>query len=323
MKWLSPSPFASLRRSSQLLGVAAMFIALCHSHGGSYGPQAFTFPNGTTSLGDGSTIASNDGVASVQNNSLRLTENGAGGTSSSYKLPNLDGSEAINSFCFGFDLRLSATGQPADGFTLNFGNFPSDNGGGESGFAMAGGLVIAWDTYNNSNDAPSIEIFANGISVGNFPRTLHLTVSSARRYPCTGMRTGSMFLRGTPICSNLPRPASLLHRGTASASRRGPAAPRKTLPWITLLVDGCTGYPDRNGRTCDQRIRGGKYDSYEDEDTDNPDWIEIYNGQRPRVNLEWMDADERGRQQDPVDFPVGHARSLPVHRGLRLRERTG
>src|SRR5688572_6186234 len=65
---------------------------------GSYGTQAFTFADGTTSLGDGSTIASSNGAASVQSNALRLTANGTGSTTSSFKLPDLDPAKLIQSF---------------------------------------------------------------------------------------------------------------------------------------------------------------------------------------------------------------------------------
>ena len=173
---------------------------------GTYGPQAFSFPNGTTNLGDGSTIASSDNVAAVVNNALRLTANGVGGSSASFKLPNLDSDKSVQSFDVTFKLRLFASGTPADGFSLNFGNLPADNGGGESGFAMAGGIVIAWDTYNNTNDAPSIEVFANGISVGNIPRTF-LFDGVYRSVTVHWDENGlDVIYGGEAICTDLPTP---------------------------------------------------------------------------------------------------------------------
>src|SRR4030095_10581733 len=142
------------------------FVPLCHLEAGTYGTQAFTFANGTTTLGDNTVIAANDGIASVQNNALRLTASGTGSTAASFKLPDLDPGKEVQSFDVIYKLRFFASVNRADGYSLNIGNLPSDNGGGEGGFAMQNGLVIAWDTYDNGGDAPSIEIFANGISVG-------------------------------------------------------------------------------------------------------------------------------------------------------------
>ena len=173
---------------------------------GNYGTQAFTFGNGTVSLGDGTVIASNDGIASVQNNALRLTANGTGGTAASLKLANLDPGKEVQSFDVTYRLRFFASGTPADGYSLNFGNLPSDNGGGESGFAMQGGLVIAWDTYNNGNDAPSIEVFANGVSVGNFPQTFSFDGNYRNviiHWDASGL---DLAFNGTAICTDLPTP---------------------------------------------------------------------------------------------------------------------
>ena len=57
-----------------------------------YGPQTFAVPDGTTNLGDGTTIAGNDGVASIQNGALQLTRAGTGDTSSSFRISPLGNS---------------------------------------------------------------------------------------------------------------------------------------------------------------------------------------------------------------------------------------
>ena len=74
-------------RSLVLLLAAALFStlsALAGSYPASGTAQAFTSPNGTTNLNDGTVIASNNGIASVQHNRLRLTLAGTGNTNSSF-----------------------------------------------------------------------------------------------------------------------------------------------------------------------------------------------------------------------------------------------
>src|SRR4051812_13439924 len=123
MHWLPLGSCRSLTRRTS--AVAALLLALTWSaHGGSYGPQTFTFANGTTALGDGSLIASSDGTASVQSNALRLTASGVGNTGASFKLPDLDPGKVVQSVDLAFKVRLFASGTPADGFTVNFGALP-------------------------------------------------------------------------------------------------------------------------------------------------------------------------------------------------------
>src|SRR6185295_7884277 len=63
-------------------------------------------------------------------------------------------------------------GLPGEGWSLNFGGIPEDNGTGEGGFApLPGGLTISFDTLDDGNDPPSIEVFIGGVSIANFPWT--------------------------------------------------------------------------------------------------------------------------------------------------------
>ena len=86
---------------------------------GSYGPEPFTsYPAGTTSLGDGTTIASNNNIAEVSgsgNRYLRMTRNNTGNTSSSFKFPDLDAGKEIEAFTITFDLLIGGSGTFADG----------------------------------------------------------------------------------------------------------------------------------------------------------------------------------------------------------------
>jgi len=95
----------------------------------------------------------------------------------------------------------------ADGWALNVGPIPDGNGDGEGGYVMANGLVIAFDTFNNGNDAPSIEVFANGISVGNFPQSFQFSSTSYRplvyHWDLNGL---DLSYNSVTICTNLPTP---------------------------------------------------------------------------------------------------------------------
>ena len=96
-----------------------------------------------------------------------------GGNSASWKMPDLDAGKEIQAFDATFaagTYRSAAAAVPGAGWSLNFGAVPTGNGSGEGGFVMPNGLVIAWDVFNNGGtDNPSIEVFSNGVSVGNFP----------------------------------------------------------------------------------------------------------------------------------------------------------
>src|SRR4051812_10185927 len=89
------------------LNLVFLLALISSASAGTYGPQPFTFADGTAVLGDSSTIATNSpGVASVQGGALRLTESDIGYTSSSYKLPNLDVGRAIGVFDVSFKVAM-------------------------------------------------------------------------------------------------------------------------------------------------------------------------------------------------------------------------
>jgi hypothetical protein len=151
---------------------------------GNYDQNFNGHSSGTTDLGDGSEIASNNAVAQVRgsgNPYLRLTSNRTGGTSSSFKLPDLDPGDAMESFTATFEFQVGGTGVLADGAALSFGAIPAGNGAGEGGFASANGLVISWDTFANADEDPSIEFFQT--------ESVCLTSSSiSPRWPISGLR---------------------------------------------------------------------------------------------------------------------------------------
>lgn len=84
-----------------------------------------------TDLGDGSEIGSNDGVAVVLTEQLRLTSDQAADTRASFRMPAVPGS--ATGWMATFTLRLfDAAGDnpPADGFAFTYGPIPARTGGG-------------------------------------------------------------------------------------------------------------------------------------------------------------------------------------------------
>ncbi|MEZ5329254.1 MAG: choice-of-anchor D domain-containing protein [Verrucomicrobiales bacterium] len=118
------------------------------------------FADGEVELDDGSEILSN-GSASVQSNALRLTTDGTTGSVANFRTPSL-GVLATDSFSARFDLALAAGGDPADGFSFNFGAIPAGLGGSEEGFGT--GLAVEFDTWDNGVDNEEGE-FGIGIDV--------------------------------------------------------------------------------------------------------------------------------------------------------------
>ena len=107
--------------------------------------QSFTFPNGTTNLGDGTTIGSTDGINSVQSNALRMTQDGVGNTASSFRIPAQPGSSL--GWTATFDITMidaAGGGQPADGFSFNYGALPARTGSGLGNPAGDGSAENGW-----------------------------------------------------------------------------------------------------------------------------------------------------------------------------------
>ncbi len=91
--------------------------------------QEFGQADGTTDLGDGTAIWSNDGLNQVLGGALRMTESGTNGTNASFKIPAQAGSAA--GWVATYDLSMTHAGAntPADGLSFNYGLLEGDTGG--------------------------------------------------------------------------------------------------------------------------------------------------------------------------------------------------
>ncbi len=102
------------------------------SPSGTYVQDFDGFPNGYAGilLDDGSEIRSTDGIATVQSDQFRLTQDGIGGTRSSFRIPAVSG--AALGWTATFDVTISdsvGSNAPADGFSFCWGAIPAFNPG--------------------------------------------------------------------------------------------------------------------------------------------------------------------------------------------------
>jgi hypothetical protein len=259
------------------------------------GVQTFTTAAPSTNLGDGSVVSSSnsgtDGnpAAVVLNNALRLTQLGTLTTQSSFKLPDLDPGQSVQSWDIALKLRMTTTGTPAEGWSLNVGPVPAGNGDGEGGFVMPQGLVIAFDTYNNGGDPPGIKVRANGVLIGNFPQTFSFDTTFR---PLTVHWDGNGLdltytVAGSPVvvCTNLPTPGYVPRPGhTFALSARTSVLSQDTLI-DDLLVTTVPLPPVVTGGPVISEFCADNAQSLEDENADSSDWIELYNGQATPIDL--------------------------------------
>ena len=257
---------------------------------GSYSQDFSAHTSGDTDLGDGSEIASNNGVAQVRGSAdryFRLTSNSTGGTSSSFKLPDLDPGEVAESFSATFRIQIGGSEPFADGAALSFGDIPGGNGAGENGFATAGGLVIAWDTFANAGEVPSIEIFSDGASVFNQPFTFGTVANRWVEVELGWDEDGLDFnYDGVALATNLALPGFEISAGDRFAfSGRTGGSRQSTYLDDLIFQTTLEGNIETGGPVISEFVADNQ-ESYEDDELDEPDWLEIYNGQNAMLNLD-------------------------------------
>lgn len=133
-----------------------------------------SFADGTTNLGDGSSIASNldqagnpVGQASVQGGELRLTEDNVNSQRASFRIPAVANSSLGWSATFDFTLFDAPGGNPpADGFSFNYGDIlplttlaAGNTGHGDAEAGMGGTFIgFAIDTWNVNDPSQGLDI---------------------------------------------------------------------------------------------------------------------------------------------------------------------
>ena len=148
---------ASLTGNAILSGVSLQFIQSIDAGGIvpiHYENNFDAYANDETDLRDGSVLSSNQGSTKIVDQALQLTEDGVGSESASYKLPVI--ADLADGFVFEADLLLAAEGQPADGFSFNYGEIDDGATAGEEGHSS--GLAVEFDTWNNGGEGAATGI---------------------------------------------------------------------------------------------------------------------------------------------------------------------
>lgn len=160
--------------AARLLAVVGLSLSTVFAE--QYGPQTFNVDDAVTDLEDGSTIASSDGMASVQFGALRLTEDGTQHTRSSFRIPALAASSDGWTASFEFILEDQPDeNNPADGFSFSYGAIPAFQPGlidktapAAHGFAEEGWgesvehISFEFDTWDNGNGEQGFNLAHNG-----------------------------------------------------------------------------------------------------------------------------------------------------------------
>ncbi len=308
-------------RTPTLRAVTA-FALLAPAHSllaGSYSQNYNAFANGVTNLGDGSFIGSNNGPASVQSQRLRLTQNGLGSSQAIYRLPDLDpGSEAAG-FDVRFDLALNGGGgNPADGFSFNFGGLPlSDAAGpGEEGYQLPGGMVISFDTYINgpAETTRTLDVRIDGNQLvtvnesafGNYQLN-NTTVAVSIHWDAGGL---DMTFGSYVVCNNLAVPGLVPVAGDrfAWSARTGGATEDVVLDNVVITTTPTTPITRPNVALSEMVVDNT---GYEDEFCRTPGWVELYNGTAAAVSLNgWSLTDDAGA---PAKWAFPAAQTIPAY----------
>jgi hypothetical protein len=296
LTWISENPELTIMRLALSLLAACLIptqVILAGSYPPGATPQTFDFTPGTLDLSDGSSIGSDKKtssglpVAGVYDSALRLVDKNTTNAIGSFKLPNLDPGNVIKSFDVRFTVVMDglASGAPGEGWSLNFGRIPNDNGTGEGGFApLPGGLTIAFDTRDDANDPPSITVFIGGVSLTNVPKTFSFDTTSRAvviHWDSAGL---DLTYDGRAVCTDLATPGLAPGVGHLFAFTA-----RTTSATMDVLIDNLKvttqAIPaiDTGGPIISEFVANNT--EFEDEFAEKPGWIELLNGSPASVDL--------------------------------------
>ncbi len=282
----------------RILFSVLLFVLAPSSQGGTYpagrsATQAFDFPAGTVDLGDGSSLGSDGAppgggpVAMIIGAALRLTDRNTPNSVGSFKLPDLDPANVVRSFDVSFSVAMDkdSGALAGEGWSINFGRVPNDNGTGEGGFApLSGGLTIAFDTLDGGSDPTSVEVSVGGVSIANFPRTFIFGPASrviAVHWDQVGL---DVTYDGKAICADLPTPGFNPGPGNIFAFTA-----RTTDSGMDTIIDNLKGVTqalpviETGGPIISEFVANNS--EFEDEFADKPGWIELMNGSATSADL--------------------------------------
>ncbi len=236
------------------------------------------------------------GVGSGAATALRLADKATGSATAALVLPVLDANAVVTEFTVTFRLLMDriAGAVPADGFNLSFG--PGLSGvGGAGGHVAAYGLVVNFDTYQNSTTDPrSIEIFADANSVGNylatnFPNRDFTYDQTFRTVTLHWDAVNGLDLTydGIVIFTRLPTPGFIPTVGCNFVLNAATGGLNQDVFIDDLSITTVTSpvAPVATNSVVIAEIMADNASGLEDEDLDRPDWIDLYNGTAATVNI--------------------------------------
>jgi predicted outer membrane repeat protein len=117
-----PLPHVVPRIAATLLFLTALQAPLI---AGQYGETFSSFADGATNLSPAGQLFSNNpgaaGIRDANRKELQLSENNVGGTSSAFRLPDLDPGNGVAAFSAKWNVSITGEDPLADGFSFNFG----------------------------------------------------------------------------------------------------------------------------------------------------------------------------------------------------------
>ncbi len=282
-----------------LCWVASLFLSLRSGQAGSYPlgaglvRQTFDLPDQTTDLNDGTTLGSDlplgfqPPVTGVFGAMLQLIDKGATNVVGSFKLYDLDPGNVVRSFDISFNVAMDwqVVGQPGEGWSVNFGPLPTDNGTGESGFVpLRRGLSVGFNTQNGGDDPSSIQVIIDGVVVAKFLKTF-LFDPNQRLVSLHWDEAGlDLNFDNRVICVDLPTPGFTPSPGSAFGF-----SARSTHAGMSVLLDNLRATTqvlpilDTGGVIISEFVANNT--SFEDEYADKPGWLELLNGSSEVVDL--------------------------------------
>ncbi|MBI5692529.1 MAG: CotH kinase family protein [Verrucomicrobia bacterium] len=275
------------------------------------------------------------GVGTPAASALRLADKATGSGTAALLLPVIDPGATVIEFTVTVRLLMdrAAGATPADGFNLSFG--PALTGtGGATGHLAAFGLVVNFDTYQNSTTDPrSIEVFADGSSVGNylasnlpggnFPFDQTFRTVVVHWDAVNGL---DLTYDGITIFNDLPTPGFVPRPGCNFALNAATGGLMQDVFVDDLSITTVTtaSAPVATAGMVIEEILADNASGLEDEDLDRPDWIDLYNGTNAPVSLAGWRLDSTatpvpapGRTPAPASFPLPNL-TLPAYGHLVL-----
>lgn len=294
---VSKSESSRTMRTVNLLWVILWVAAIPSLVAGSYPlglfNQLFDKPDQALDLEDGSRIHSSQStssglpVAAIYSGVLRLADLATPNAISSFKLPDLDPGNVVKSFDIKFSITMNASPGSAagEGWSLNFGLVPEDDGTGEGGFVpLPRGLTIAFDTFNNGDDPPSIQVLVGNVVIANFPRTFTFDASARQvvlHWDATGL---DISFDNKPVCADLFTPGFAPAPGAQFAF-----SARTTTATMDVFLDNLKAttqaLPVINAGSPIISEFAADNSETEDEFAAKPDWIELLNASPNPIDL--------------------------------------